>query len=605
MQAQPATAGPAQRAISANTSSLGSSGIDSQVLEFLEPLETIETNTVIPPNLGFVQLAGVDGTVRPTDASGSANPALKEASHLWKDMNRDVMDSNIFRRAIHPPKDTYEPYNPPQADEDAAAFADRPVASTFKPKKPTTPTFNVYDVQHRGFQHGIKSNHYDDDFHPDYATGFGGAVKGVNYGTSAEESMKDQVKAQAKELEKQDVAAKDAAIVAKAGVPESEKAAGARKEIKEEKEEAKVEKKTEAKEAKKAALFQRVALAQGTPLPIGYRKPKDGIVRPTDAGGRIQPALEHVEPLWREMNTDVMGSNQFKRRWAAPKDNYEPYSPPDAEAEAKPFEDRPVAASWKKKTPEELDPPMEPGIKEAIEAMKKHEKEAEDKTREDKLKAIDEVTKDDADVYKKRVAIIKKKHEKKAKARTEAAAKGKVLPPDSESSDEDDLVHPVKAGETVMDKIAPQPKEQKAASLAQDGFLIESPRQQAPVKMAAEAKAPAPAKAEAKPNHESYQGGAQIKEAQAEQQQKEKEQAEAAKLTRESKLAKMNPEEKAAFLKQEEEEHHEHAEHPKNTLWVEGPAHDCDYDPNSASPLASCRRKNPPKDNFKPYVGAA
>jgi len=67
----------------------------------------------------------------------------------------------------------------------------------------------------------------------------------------------------------------------------------------------------------------------------------------------------------------------------------------------------------------------------------------------------------------------------------------------------------------------------------------------------------------------------------------------------------MNPEEKAAFLKQEEEEHHEHAEHPKNTLWVEGPAHDCDYDPNSASPLASCRRKNPPKDNFKPYVGAA
>jgi len=113
VQAQPATAGPVQRAISANTYTLGSSGIDSQVLEFLEPLETIETNTVIPPNLGFVQLAGVDGTVRPTDASGTANPALKEASHLWKDMNRDVMDSNIFRRAIHPPKDTYEPYNPP------------------------------------------------------------------------------------------------------------------------------------------------------------------------------------------------------------------------------------------------------------------------------------------------------------------------------------------------------------------------------------------------------------------------------------------------------------------------------------------------------------
>ena len=59
-------------------------------MEFLEPLETIETNTVIPPNLGFVQLSGVDGTIRPNDASGRPNPALKEVSHLWKDMNRDV-----------------------------------------------------------------------------------------------------------------------------------------------------------------------------------------------------------------------------------------------------------------------------------------------------------------------------------------------------------------------------------------------------------------------------------------------------------------------------------------------------------------------------------
>merc|ERR1712166_1031646 len=106
------------------------------------------------------------------------------------------------------------------------------------------------------------------------------------------------------------------------------------------------------------------------------------------------------------MNTDIMGSNQFKRRWAAPKDNYEPYSPPDAEADAEPFEDRPVAESWKKKTPEELGPPMEPGIKEAIEAMKKHEKEADNKNREDKLQAIDEVNKDDADVYEKRAKIL-------------------------------------------------------------------------------------------------------------------------------------------------------------------------------------------------------
>ena len=193
-----------------------------------------------------------------------------------------------------------------------------------------------------------------------------------------------------------------------------------------------------------------------------------------------------------------MGSNAHKRAWAAPKDTYEAYSPPDAEAEAQPFEDRPFAASWKKKDPEEIGPPMEPGIKEAIEAMHKHEKENEDKDRNSKLEAIDEVNKDDADVYEKRVEIVKAKHEKKAERRAAATAKGKVLPPDTDSSDDDDLVHPVKAGDTVMDKIAPKPKEQKAASLAQTGFLVETPRKKAPVTKASTA-APVAAKAEAKP----------------------------------------------------------------------------------------------------------
>ena len=100
-------------------------------MEFLEPLATIETNTVIPPDLGFVDVTGVDGTVRPSDASGRANPDLHEASHLWKNVNRDVLGSNLFRRSIHAPKDTYEPYNPPVADDDAADFADRPVAAGF------------------------------------------------------------------------------------------------------------------------------------------------------------------------------------------------------------------------------------------------------------------------------------------------------------------------------------------------------------------------------------------------------------------------------------------------------------------------------------------
>ena len=41
-------------------------------------------------------------------------------------------------------------------------------------------------------------------------------------------------------------------------------------------------------------------------------------------------------------------------------------------------------------------------------------------------------------------------------------------------------------------------------------------------------------------------------------------------------------------------------------LWVEEKKkHDCEFDPNSKSPLASCRLKHPPNDNYQPYVGAA
>jgi len=118
----------------------------------------------------------------------------------------------------------------------------------------------------------------------------------VNYQTSAEEAVRDQVKAQQKQLEKKETAAKDAAIAATAGVPESEKATGARQEAKEEK-----------KPEKKAALFQRFALSQG--LPEAHIKSKDGVARPNDASGQRNWALEHIAPLWWEMNTDVMGSN--------------------------------------------------------------------------------------------------------------------------------------------------------------------------------------------------------------------------------------------------------------------------------------------------------
>jgi azurin len=58
-------------------------------------------------------------------------------------------------------------------------------------------------------------------------------------------------------------------------------------------------------------------------------------------------------------------------------------------------------------------------------------------------------------------------------------------------------------------------------------------------------------------------------------------------------------------LEHEAEEKAEHA--GKN--WVLSSAskkgHDCDFDPNSKSPLAGCRLKDPPKDNYHPYVGAA
>jgi hypothetical protein len=103
-------------------------------------------------------------------------------------------------------------------------------------------------------------------------------------------------------LEKKDTATKDAAIAATAGVPEAEKATGARQEAKE-----------EAKPEKKAALFQRYSLSQG--LPEAHVPSKDGVARPGDASGQRNWALEHVAPLWWEMNRDIMGSNALKRAW--------------------------------------------------------------------------------------------------------------------------------------------------------------------------------------------------------------------------------------------------------------------------------------------------
>jgi hypothetical protein len=142
--------------------------------------------------------------------------------------------------------------------------------------------------------------------------------------------------------------------------------------------------------------------------------------------------------------------------------------------------------------------------------MHKHEEEKEQELREEHLKAVEEVAKDDADVAEKRGEILKEKHEKKAKRQAEAAAEGKILPEDSESSDEDDLVHPVKAGETVMDTIAPKAnvvpekeeekkEEQAPASLAQGGFLVESPMRRPPATKASKSKTSGVAKAAAKP----------------------------------------------------------------------------------------------------------
>lgn len=67
----------------------------------------------------------------------------------------------------------------------------------------------------------------------------------------------------------------------------------------------------------------------------------------------------------------------------------------------------------------------------------------------------------------------------------------------------------------------------------------------------------------------------------------------------------MSPEQKEAFQAKIKHHKEEEAEH-KGVLWIESKkGHDCDFDPNSKSPLAGCRSKNPPKDNYQPYVGAA
>ena len=73
------------------------------------------------------------------------------------------------------------------------------------------------------------------------------------------------------------------------------------------------------------------------------------------------------------------------------------------------------------------------------------------------------------------------------------------------------------------------------------------------------------------------------------------------------KRATLNEEQKVDFDKHIAEHEIEEAEHKKETgLWVENKKpHECDMDPNAKSPLAGCRNKHPPKDNYQPYVGAA
>lgn len=73
------------------------------------------------------------------------------------------------------------------------------------------------------------------------------------------------------------------------------------------------------------------------------------------------------------------------------------------------------------------------------------------------------------------------------------------------------------------------------------------------------------------------------------------------------KLDHMTPEQKEdemAKFKHKIELEKEHFNH--GNLWIESKkGHDCDFDPNSKSPLAGCRTKHPPIDKFQPYQGGA
>jgi len=90
------------------------------------------------------------------------------------------------------------------------------------------------------------------------------------------------------------------------------------------------------------------------------------------------------------------------------------------------------------------------------------------------------------------------------------------------------------------------------------------------------------------------------------EEEEKEEAAEKAKNVKE-RAALKTEEEKVDFDKHVAEHEIEEAEHKKETgLWVENPRpHECDMDPNAKSPLAGCRNKHPPKDNYKPYIGAA
>jgi len=68
----------------------------------------------------------------------------------------------------------------------------------------------------------------------------------------------------------------------------------------------------------------------------------------------------------------------------------------------------------------------------------------------------------------------------------------------------------------------------------------------------------------------------------------------------------MNEEQKKDFMEHLKVHEAAEAEQKKHGLVMgkHEKMHDCDVDPNSKSPLASCRLKHPPKDNFQPYVGA-